>query len=93
MGKAILVIDEMPETCGKCRLLDFGKCWGSSSYLPLSTKVRPKECPLRPLPQKNKYDVEKYTTVDYENDVTLGHYLNKGWNDCLDEILGEVKDE
>lgn len=42
---------------------------------------------LRPLPQKNKYDVEKYATVDYENAVTLGHYFNKGWNACLDEIM------
>lgn len=50
-----------------------------------------KYCPLRPLPQKNKYDVEKYATVDYENDVTLGHYLNKGWNDCLKEITGETE--
>ena len=41
------------------------------------------------MPQKNKYDVEKYATVDYENNVNLGHYLNKGWNDCIDEILGE----
>ena len=47
------------------------------------------DVPLRPLPEKNKYDVEKYATADYENDITLGHYLNKGWNDCLDEILGE----
>lgn len=44
---------------------------------------------LKPLPQKNKYDVDRYATVDYENNVTLGHYLNKGWNDCIDEILGE----
>ena len=43
---------------------------------------------IKPLPQKNKYDVEKYATVDYENDITLEHYLNKGWNDCLDTIMG-----
>ena len=46
---------------------------------------------LKPLPQKNKYDVEKYATVDYENEETLGHYLNIGWNACIDEILGEIE--
>lgn len=44
---------------------------------------------LKPMPQKNKYDIKKYATVDYENNVTLGHYLNIGWNECMDEIVGE----
>lgn len=86
--KAILVLDEMPENCIKCRFSDFGRCLCSALYIRLSVNGRPKECPLRPLPQKNKYDVEKYATVDYENDITLEHYLNKGWNDCLDTIMG-----
>ena len=47
---------------------------------------------VKPMPKKNKYDVEKYATVDYENNVTLGHFLNKGYNECIDDILGE-KDE
>lgn len=89
MGKAILVIDEMPETCGKCRLLDFGKCWGSASYLPLSTKVRPKECPLRPLPERMTADLY-YKKTPY---ICNWEERSYGWNDCLDEILGEVKDE
>lgn len=45
---------------------------------------------LKPLPQKNKYDVKKYVTVDYENNLTLGDYLNIGRNECIDEITGET---
>lgn len=44
---------------------------------------------LKPIPQKNKYDVEQYATVDYENKVTLGHFMNRGWNDCIDELVGD----
>lgn len=76
MSKSIIVIDT-PSRCGDCRLADFGKCWGSNSYLHLSTKDRPKECPLRPLPQKVEMDMNEY----YEG-------VADGWNDCIDEILG-----
>ena len=44
---------------------------------------------LKPMPQKNRYNARLYTTVDDENNLTLGDYLNKGWNDCLKEITGE----
>ena len=54
---------------------------------------RPSWCPLKPLPQKNKYDVKKYPTVDHENAVTLGHYLNIGWNAYRDEIVGESNEK
>ena len=45
--------------------------------------------PLKPMPKKNKYDVEQYITLDYETNISLGHYLNIGWNDCIDELLEE----
>ena len=87
---AILVLDKMPESCSQCEIFNFSDltCLGCKVNFKDVGKVQ-SWCPLKPLPQKNKYDVEKYATVDYENNVNLGHYLNKGWNDCIDEILGE----
>ena len=85
--KAILILDEKPITCWDCPCHDceFDVCQVYKEGMTYDSD----NCPLKPMPQKNKYDVEKYATVDYENDVNLGHYLNKGWNDCIDEILGE----
>ena len=92
--KVILVFDK-PKTCLDCPVCTLDEMDGD--YICSKTRgcveeyfdKKPSWCPLRPLPQKNKYDVEKYATVDYENAVTLGHYLNMGWNDCIDEITGE----
>lgn len=74
--KAILVID-LPENCGKCRLADFGECRGSKSYIHMPIKGRPKECPLRPLPQRK-------LEWNWGSDA-------RGWNACIDEILGETE--
>lgn len=96
--KAILIVD-MPESCADCRFCDYNDsikssfCTANPSHMFKMNEIggvysmrRDFCCPLKPMPQKNKYDVEKYTTVDYKNNVTLGHYLNKGWNECLEEI-------
>ena len=97
--KAVLVID-LPLDCWDCHLVDD---WENCNAIKITSRrygmnvkqyyknERPSWCPLRPLPQKNKYDVKKYATVDYENNVTLGHYLNKGRNECIDEITGETE--
>lgn len=86
--KAILVMD-MPKTCDECKLAneDYDVCQATQKSISYNERGYGIECPLKPLPQKNKYDGDKYATVDYENDVNLGHYLNKGWNACIDEIL------
>ena len=93
MSKAMLILDEMPKSCIKCKL---GLMYGSYCAIDGDTYVtegnKSSDCPLKPLPQKNKYDVEKYATVDYENGITLGHFLNHGWNECIDEILKEVEE-
>lgn len=77
--KAILVIDEMPENCGKCRLADFGECRGTKSYIHMPIKGRPKECPLKSLPEKKEHEEE----VDYDYG-----YID-GWNDCISTMSGE----
>lgn len=78
--KSILVIDT-PENCGKCRLADFGECRGSKSYIHMPTKGRPKECPLRPLPEKKPVSYHDDLYGDVEK-----NYTNIGWNLCL-EVL------
>ena len=87
--KAILVIEEMPESCGKCRLADFGKCWGSTSYIHMSTNDIPKECPLKPLPTKittaTLSDQEQERTELFTSMALLKTYAD-GWNDCLEGI-------
>lgn len=84
--KAILVVD-MPGRCGDCRLADFGKCWGSNSYLHLSTKDRPKECPLKPMPQR-KRKIKELSQYTKEYEAYCKGEVD-GWNFCLDEILGD----
>lgn len=81
--KAILVIDK-PENC---RLIDTqNKCRGCafyyenkddkmSCYIDDYIKDCKGACPLKLLPQK----IDGYIDYEYGN----------GWNDCIDEILGE----
>ena len=97
--KAIFVVD-MPKSCLECEFCGyiagiedgFRSCFlNKHCFEEWDAKEEYLMCPLRPLPQKNKYDVEKYATVDYENAVTLGHYLNIGRNECIDEITGEAE--
>lgn len=87
MKKAILVIDviSMPIGCPEC---NFCSCDGNECLLlskDISEKVylenkRLSECPLRELPQKHNEDAR---TVGEEWAI-----FNKGWNACLDVILG-----
>lgn len=101
MSKSIIVIDT-PSRCGDCRLADFGKCWGSNSYLHLSTKDRPKECPLRPMPKKINVENIKdtihtefqtpgafYDTFRAKIQLDTDKLIAIGYNMCVDEILGE----
>ena len=73
--KAVLVI-EMPKSCAKCKLEDIGYCWGGGSKVRLMATERPKECPLKPIPQKMSTDAD-----DLEEDSYW-----QGWNDCIKEI-------
>ena len=77
--KAILVIDKMPNSCDKCEV----RCteYTGKDYAQKGIK-RPTWCPLKPLPEKNTWDITKN-----------GHVTEyaEGWNACLDEILGETE--
>lgn len=79
--KAVLVID-MPKSCRECRLYrpyEFRQavhCGGNFRDINFSDGDKPYWCPLKPLPQR------------YDEDVMREQ---KGWNRCLDEILGDSK--
>lgn len=88
--KAILIIDK-PENCklidtqNKCRGCAFyyeNKDDKMSCYIDDYIKDCKGSCPLKPLPQK-KYVNEEIAKYDCEYDEQIG------WNDCIDEILGE----
>lgn len=74
--KAILVLNEMPENCDKCRI----RCEHyHSAYKNGTTKsIKPDSCPLRPAPEKRQ------TTDDFWQGC-----VNIVRNHCIDEILGD----
>lgn len=87
--KAILVID-MPKNCITCRYR-FGK-WneevGTFHICSIcDERLREEDfgenradfCPLKPMPEKKK-------TLD---DIYAGSGFDRGYNACIDEILGE----
>lgn len=77
MSKAILVIDtpKNVEECSAKLVRMFGCILFSEG------RCKRNDCPLKPLPQHKITDLEK--TTDY----SCG--WEKGYNVCLDEILGE----
>lgn len=74
MAKAILVID-MPKNCFHCKLQDWANCRIVKGCH--AGETRPDWCPLKGVPER----------AYHENYCDAGRY-DKGYNDCLDEILG-----
>ena len=83
--KAILVL-EMPKNCLECPLgknmsipietciqCPLGKC-----AIDEETETRPNWCPLKPMPQRANHP-----------DWCDGGRYDKGYNACIDEILGD----
>ena len=88
MSKAILVIDT-PNECWECpcfceRIRFDGNEWHNGCNV-LKLDVTDfdfyESCPLKSLPEKKKEFEEK---INHNDD-----FYEKGWNDCIDEILGE----
>ena len=91
MSKAILVID-MPKCCVECNIFNF------SEYLCCGMKVTAKEintipflCPLKEIPQK-KTKLKGRGKDHCEYSLLEQLEYMKGFNDCIDEILGEEND-
>lgn len=89
--KAILVIDDMPNCCTACPFFEFINDYEDDCRTRCNVKfgrineygtdVRPKWCPLKPMPQKYCTDGD-----DIEEDSYW-----QGWNECLDAITGETE--
>lgn len=86
MAKAILVID-MPKNCGECSIC---ASWQESAYSTreywcpvmdnkdVEPNKKPDWCPLKELPEKKKYDWQRY---------------DKGYNACIGDILKGSEEE
>lgn len=86
--KAILVID-MPNECMECPLRfkdgdtdDWFRFRCHISEDQINKGERLENCPLRPIPKKIEAP-EIYELWNTDNNEYI-----KGWNDCIDEILG-----
>lgn len=80
MAKGILVIDKIPEYCDEhCKFCDsFFNCqYVGDIEEAWRNKQRDSKCPIKPLPkQAICYPTQQEPYWD-------------GWNDCLEQILGE----
>ncbi len=89
--KAILVID-MPKNCAKCKLM-YLQGIGEGICNAVDWDERPSWCPLRPLPQKKVGDdlYERYGSWTLGDEKEVSYRV--GFNDCLEEIMGEGETE
>ena len=83
MGKVVLIMDDMPERCNDCYAAHMSNtgtliCRATREKLPPKPRKRPDWCPLRELPEKK----ELY--------LSINKWYCVGFNDCLDDILGET---
>ena len=85
--KLMLVIDKH-ENCSDCPCnYDYFYCQAFQKRIPNFEKdIIPDWCPLRPLPRKE--EMPKRGDDDF-NDFCRGYSM--GFNDCIDEILGETQ--
>ena len=91
MKKGIIVLDEIPNNCFHCRLkkrpagMSFPEdmvCGVAEQsvcqYKPHNINgTKPDWCPINPVPER----------AHHEDYCDNGRY-DKGWNDCLNEVLG-----
>ena len=88
--KAILVLEEMPQSCIDCRLMADGWCYATRDRgLFSEIDKRPCWCPLKEMPKKRG---KMFLTERSQNDTDLmvksafANCYTDGWNDCLEEI-------
>lgn len=84
MTKAILILDNIDETeiaelRANVQLNLYGEDRGEY-----------KNCLLKPMPEKKNTNDIGDITDDLVKQITI-YRERKGWNDCLDELLGEEK--
>ena len=87
--KALLLID-MPDKCFKCPVVDMTLHLCHMTGKAIYPELKPDTCPIKPLPQKKK-------TEYWCSDGKRGRQRrvmadNVGYNRCIDEIVGGMKD-
>lgn len=89
MSKAMLIMD-MPESCEKCKLsrclvsIGVGRCCVDGEKFDDMTKVQD-WCPLREVPEKQNLDIQTCSALSFsEEEIDMA----RGYNACIDEILG-----
>lgn len=83
MSKAVLVLDEMPESCDDCPLFDGVSCSAEGDFIEYGDSYHKQEwCPLRPLPEHMEV-CGRYPQPD-----GIVPSFKIGWNRCLDAITG-----
>lgn len=95
--KAILVID-MPKECCECPCFYDYLCCQAKDGVNVLGDERPSECPLKPMPNyiptpylfRQMQIADGLQNADGSVPTYSEDYMN-GWNDCIDEILGEDK--
>lgn len=86
MTKGIVVVD-IPETCGNCACCQYDGQYdrycgvNGEDLMNIDwNSEKPDWCPINPMPER----------ADHEDYCDNGRY-DKGWNDCLNEVLGMGK--
>ena len=90
MTKAILVLDEMPKSCEDCELCRDGYLCLRLGEVDESIVNGTKDlrCPLKPMPEKKDEHI-KFDSSDLWGVARIINVENKGYNNCIEEILGE----
>lgn len=92
--KSMLVID-MPQKCYECPLMSDDMYCNAYAYIVKGRKLcveddvlygeRNYGCPLKPMPEKKILDKQLFMIGNFR----LIDARFTGWNDCIDETLGE----
>lgn len=95
MAKGIIVLDEVPEKCNKCRFW-FAKATVPVEYICMGlqieitenelTKEKPDWCPIKEIPVRLEELKYSHSMGDYQRKG-----FSRGWNACLDEIEGSAE--
>ncbi|MCD8104481.1 MAG: hypothetical protein LUF35_05660 [Lachnospiraceae bacterium] len=91
--KAILILDEMPDSCEKCPLLRYdvvrriGCAVTSNIVIRKVGEKKPKWCPLCLMPEEQ----DICGTYPREDEKTPSYFI--GWNDALRAIEGSGEDD
>lgn len=94
MSKAILVIDKMPKSCMECKLSLMNGTFCSVIGNTYTSDEISDDCPLKPLPMRavNLEEVLHNDGLYYIEEIKPTDF-DRGFNACLDKILGEKIDE